>query len=141
MKLTIDGRAATEAVMCMRDGMWLREGVLARLKLSSCEKRLGELVRAADDALHETERAMSQWWQAGDTAMQSTLASQHGDFLRLAGAGWGTLEFMVEASRYLPKVLTGADRPSGMRYYNPLTGEHDLPRDAGWTGGGLPPRR
>ncbi|MCB1432563.1 MAG: hypothetical protein KDK75_08925 [Alphaproteobacteria bacterium] len=137
--MILEGNAATEAIMCMREGIWWREGILGRLKRSRLSNRLRAAVVAADNALYETENAMGRFWEDGSEEFGAILLRQHSEFLRLAGLGWGTLAFMGEGERYEPKIIYAANERLG--FYNPSTGEYDLFQDAGWEKCGLPQRK
>jgi hypothetical protein len=137
----VEGKAASEAAMLMREGLWHREDQLWQLKLSRTSKGLSETVRLADDCLWATEKAIGGWWSGHPADFQALLEIQRQKFLNLAGWGWGTLELRKEARRYHPKLMTDGQGGQMWHFYDPRTGNYDSPVDRGWRLCGLPPRR
>lgn len=139
--LHFEDKAADEAAMLIREGLWQREDVLRQLQSSRTSKDLSIAAKLADDCLWKTEKELMGWWAGHPADFQALLENQHQRFLDLAGRGWGTLEFRAEAVRYHPKLIPDERGDYVRRFYDPRSGKYDSPVDRGWTLCGLPPRR
>jgi hypothetical protein len=139
--LSLVGEAAAEAALLMLDGIWLRDGVIIRLKQSATPPALSLAVREADNSLYGVEKELREFWGQGFDAksLQRVLEQNWRGFASLDRHGWRTSKIRSEAVRYSTHyVSTG--RGYGLRWYNAATGQYDFAKDAGWTLNRLPPR-